>query len=145
MTTLWTPDETAEVLHTSPRTLERRRLDGTGPKFVKLGRRVLYRPEDVETHVSEHTFSNTDNSKTSDPHVGELGNATTTCCCDKTISSICISGMRIDRATQHREWFSFQHNSGSHSARVPNRALYWVEHLFFCLCAQDTGALSLTS
>ena len=59
MTTLWTPDETAEVLRTSPRTLERRRLDGTGPKFVKLGRRVLYRPEDVDTYVSEHTVSNT--------------------------------------------------------------------------------------
>ena len=63
MTTLWTPDETAEVLHTSPRTLERRRLDGTGPKFVKLGRRVLYRPEDVDTYVSEHTVSNTAEAK----------------------------------------------------------------------------------
>ena len=59
MTILWTPDETAEVLRTSPRTLERRRLDGTGPKFAKLGGRVLYRPEDVDAWVSECTVSST--------------------------------------------------------------------------------------
>ena len=59
MTILWTPDETAEVLRTPPRTLERRRRDGTGPKFVKLGRRCLYRPEDVDAYLSEHTVSST--------------------------------------------------------------------------------------
>ena len=64
MTILWTPDETAEVLRTSPRTLERRRRDGTGPKFVKLGRRCLYRPEDVDAYLSEHTVASTAEAET---------------------------------------------------------------------------------
>ena len=59
MITFWTPEETAKVLRTSPRTLERRRLDGTGPKFVKLGGRVLYRPEDVSAWADARTFAST--------------------------------------------------------------------------------------
>ncbi len=59
MITFWTPEETAKVLRTSPRTLERRRLDGTGPKFVKLGGRVLYRPEDVSAWAADRTFAST--------------------------------------------------------------------------------------
>ena len=62
MTTFWTPDEAAKVLRTSARTLERRRLDGTGPKFVKLGGRsgrVLYRPEDIAAWAADRTFAST--------------------------------------------------------------------------------------
>ena len=59
MLTFWTPEETAKVLRTSPRTLERRRLDGTGPKFVKLGGRVLYRPDDVGAGAAARTFAST--------------------------------------------------------------------------------------
>ena len=59
MLTFWTPEETAKLLRTSPRTLERRRLDGTGPKFVKLGGRVLYRPEDVSAWADARTFAST--------------------------------------------------------------------------------------
>ena len=40
-TVFLTPNETAEILRTSVRTLERTRLEGTGPRFVKFGRRVL--------------------------------------------------------------------------------------------------------
>ena len=59
MTTFWTPDEAAKVLRTSVRTLERRRLDGTGPKFAKLGGRVLYRPEHVSAWADDRTFAST--------------------------------------------------------------------------------------
>ena len=59
MPTFWTPNETAEVVRMSVRTLERRRLDGTGPKFVKLGGRVLYRPEDVSAWADARTFAST--------------------------------------------------------------------------------------
>ena len=43
-----TPDDTAKLLHRSIRSLERDRQQGVGPKFVKLGRHVLYRLEDIE-------------------------------------------------------------------------------------------------
>ena len=59
MPTFYTPDEAADVLRTSVRTLERRRLDGTGPKFVKLGGRVLYPPEDIAAWDDTRTFAST--------------------------------------------------------------------------------------
>lgn len=37
----------------SPRTLERWRWLGEGPRYLKLGGRVLYRLEDVEAHEEE--------------------------------------------------------------------------------------------
>src|ERR1700720_130221 len=49
---LLTQQEAAEATRLSQRTLERHRLTGTGPKFVRLGRRVLYRREDVEEWVA---------------------------------------------------------------------------------------------
>jgi predicted DNA-binding transcriptional regulator AlpA len=52
-------EEAAKLLRLSPRTLERQRLDGTGPKFVKLGRRVLYRASDMEAWLQNRTFQST--------------------------------------------------------------------------------------
>jgi excisionase family DNA binding protein len=43
-----TQQEAAEILRLSERTLERHRLSGDGPPFVKLGRRVVYRRADIE-------------------------------------------------------------------------------------------------
>lgn len=59
MPTFWTPDEAAKALRTSVRTLERRRLDGSGPPFVKLGGRILYRPEDIDAWAADRTFAST--------------------------------------------------------------------------------------
>jgi len=39
--------------HMSPRTLERWRWAGKGPAFVKLGGRVVYRLEAIETFEAE--------------------------------------------------------------------------------------------
>ena len=58
-TAFLTPDETAKLLRTSVRSLERRRVEGNGPKFVKLGRRVLYRPDDVDDWACDHAFAST--------------------------------------------------------------------------------------
>ncbi len=58
-TVFLTPNETAKILRTSVRTLERTRLEGTGPRFVKFGRRVLYRPEDVAIWADEHAVRST--------------------------------------------------------------------------------------
>lgn len=54
-----TQKEAAYVLRLSERTLERHRLTGTGPKFVKAGRRVLYRVSDVEAWLNSRTFAST--------------------------------------------------------------------------------------
>lgn len=54
-----TQAEAADLLRMSPRTLERHRLAGTGPKFIKAGRRVLYRRADLEAWAEANTFSST--------------------------------------------------------------------------------------
>ncbi len=47
--------ELADRWNLSPRTLERWRWLGEGPRFLKLGGRVLYRLEDVEAFESTNT------------------------------------------------------------------------------------------
>jgi len=42
-------DEAADFLKLSPRTLEKQRVVGGGPKFRKFGRRVVYALADLET------------------------------------------------------------------------------------------------
>jgi len=37
----------------SPRTLERWRYRGTGPRYLKVGGRVVYRLVDIEAHEAE--------------------------------------------------------------------------------------------
>jgi excisionase family DNA binding protein len=54
-----TQREAAEVLRLSERTLERHRLAGSGPAFVKAGRRVLYRRADIEAWAAANTFRST--------------------------------------------------------------------------------------
>lgn len=51
--TLLTPMEVAERLRVSTRTLEFWRHQGRGPAFVRLGKRVRYRPDDVEAFIAE--------------------------------------------------------------------------------------------
>ena len=54
-----TTNEAAAFLRLSPRTLERHRLIGSGTKFCRLGRKVVYRLSDLEAWASERTFSST--------------------------------------------------------------------------------------
>ena len=49
----------AEFLGLAPRTLERHRLDGTGPVFIRLGRRVLYHPDDLSEWAQSHRYRST--------------------------------------------------------------------------------------
>ena len=44
-------DVAAELLNLSPRTLQRFRVEGRGPKFVKLGKRVFYLEADLRAYV----------------------------------------------------------------------------------------------
>ena len=43
----------------SERTLERKRCDGTGPRFVKVGRAVRYRESDVAEWLAAQTVRST--------------------------------------------------------------------------------------
>ena len=51
--------EAAERLRLSPRSLERFRLNGMGPCFVKAGRRVLYRISDLDAWANARTYAST--------------------------------------------------------------------------------------
>ena len=48
-----TTEEAARFLRLQKQTLEAWRLRGTGPPFVKLGRRVVYRREALERFMAE--------------------------------------------------------------------------------------------
>ncbi len=43
----------------SPRTLERWRWAGFGPRYIKIGGRVVYRLEDIEVYEASQMFNNT--------------------------------------------------------------------------------------
>lgn len=50
--------EAAEYLGCSPRTLDHWRSRGRGPKYLKVGTRVLYRISDLDAFVREVETSN---------------------------------------------------------------------------------------
>ena len=52
-------DEAAAFLKLSPRTLEKQRVVGGGPKFRKFGRRVVYAMEDLESWASARSCDTT--------------------------------------------------------------------------------------
>lgn len=51
--------EVATFLNTTPNQLSRLRYEGHGPKFVKLGRSVRYRWEDVHAWIEENVQAST--------------------------------------------------------------------------------------
>ncbi|MGE0854389.1 MAG: helix-turn-helix transcriptional regulator [Hyphomicrobiaceae bacterium] len=55
--------EVAGMLRISRRTLERMRVEGTGPRYLKVGpgkrSRVLYRQQDVEDWLAKFNFGST--------------------------------------------------------------------------------------
>lgn len=63
-----TNDEAALFLKLSPRTLEKQRVRGDGPKFYKFGRRVVYSIEDLEKWAHERVCSSTAEGNHVRPH-----------------------------------------------------------------------------
>ncbi|MGI8840613.1 MAG: helix-turn-helix transcriptional regulator [Caulobacteraceae bacterium] len=59
--------EAARFLGLSDRTLEKHRTYGTGPRYSKLGGRVVYRPEDLQAWAELGA-----KASTSDPGVGTV-------------------------------------------------------------------------
>ncbi len=54
-----TNDEAAAFLRLSPRTLEKQRIIGGGPRFRKFGRRVMYAVVDLEAWADARSFEGT--------------------------------------------------------------------------------------
>ena len=54
-----TNDEAAIFLKLSPRTLEKQRVRGDGPRFRKFGRRVVYAIADLESWADERVCNST--------------------------------------------------------------------------------------
>lgn len=61
---LLSPIEAAERLNVSASTLAKQRVRGDGPKFVKIGSRVSYRPEDVEAYIESRVRRSTSGGQT---------------------------------------------------------------------------------
>ena len=55
------PAEVAEHLHTTEARLAQMRYLGTGPRFVKIGRTVLYRWSDIRDYLDANTHQQTHN------------------------------------------------------------------------------------
>jgi predicted DNA-binding transcriptional regulator AlpA len=59
MTPVIQEEKAAELLGLSVRTLQRFRVQGRGPQFVKLGKRVFYREADLERYLDTCLRSST--------------------------------------------------------------------------------------
>lgn len=52
-------NQLAEKLKVSPSSINKWRKTGDGPPYIRYGRKVMYRLEDVEQWLSERTFRGT--------------------------------------------------------------------------------------
>lgn len=53
------PSEVADALGTTEKGLAQMRYRGTGPRFCKIGSRVVYRWSDVERYLESNTHTRT--------------------------------------------------------------------------------------
>lgn len=67
MEKLYTPQEYAELRRCSLKTLERERTAGTGCPYVSIGRRVYYRPADIEAFLAGRVRHSTSESPSPKP------------------------------------------------------------------------------
>ena len=66
-----TNDEAADFLRLSPRTLEKQRVIGGGPRFRKFGRRVMYSVADLEAWADARSFEATSDPEYAERHAGD--------------------------------------------------------------------------
>lgn len=55
-------DEAAPIIRSNPRTMERWRVEGRGPDFIKLGHRVGYRASALKAFLDRQTRTHTKKS-----------------------------------------------------------------------------------
>lgn len=53
------PAEVAQYMRTTEAALAQQRFRGDGPKFIKRGRKVLYRWADIEEYLESQTVTRT--------------------------------------------------------------------------------------
>ena len=63
-----TNNEAADFLRLSPRTLEKQRVIGGGPRFRKFGRRVMYAITDLEAWADARSFEMTSDPQYTEQH-----------------------------------------------------------------------------
>lgn len=56
---LLTTAQLAQEMHLTERAIEKWRMLGTGPRFAKIGRKVLYRRADIRAWVQSRTRDST--------------------------------------------------------------------------------------
>ena len=66
-----TNDEAAEYLRLSPRTLEKQRVLGGGPKFRKFGRRVMYAVTDLDAWAEDRSYETTSDPEYAEHHAAD--------------------------------------------------------------------------
>jgi hypothetical protein len=66
-----TNDEAADFLRLSPRTMEKQRVIGGGPRFRKFGRRVMYSVTDLEAWADARSFEATSDPEYAERHSGD--------------------------------------------------------------------------
>jgi hypothetical protein len=57
------PSQVAPVLNTTEAGLAQMRYRGTGPKFCKVGKKVLYRWSDIRAYLNANTLQRTDDPR----------------------------------------------------------------------------------
>lgn len=55
----YSPKEAAAYLRTSPSTLAKRRLYGTGPRYCRIGRAIRYRKSDLDAFMADTAVKST--------------------------------------------------------------------------------------
>lgn len=55
----WSPQQAADATGVARQTLAKWRCDGHGPKYVKVGRSIRYRPADVHQWLAEQVVDPT--------------------------------------------------------------------------------------
>jgi hypothetical protein len=60
---LATPAQVARYLYTTEAALAQMRYMGSGPKFIKIGRRVLYNWDDLLDWIKNNTIQRTDDPR----------------------------------------------------------------------------------
>ena len=66
-----TNDEAAAYLRLSPRTLEKQRVIGGGPRFRKFGRRVMYAVSDLDAWADARSYGATCDPEYVERHAGD--------------------------------------------------------------------------
>lgn len=60
MPELLTPDDVADIVHTTAAQLAQMRYRGGGPRYVKFGKKILYRRTDIEAYIEANLYARTD-------------------------------------------------------------------------------------